>query len=119
MAWRKAPGQFVPVDAKYKLYDEKHVSPGDIYQMFLYALAYGQHHAVLPTALLLYPASSNGTGRVRLHVRHTAGASSAEVRGVSVDIPAALAEAKRGECGPIGREIIGILTAITSQALSP
>lgn len=46
------------VDAKYKQYDERRLSPGDIYQSFLYSFAYGpQGGDDIPRALVIYPAS--------------------------------------------------------------
>ena len=49
-----ATGRSVPVDIKYKAYDVKKISTGDIYQTFLYAYALGDD----PTerrAGILYP----------------------------------------------------------------
>jgi 5-methylcytosine-specific restriction endonuclease McrBC regulatory subunit McrC len=47
-------GTYLPVDAKYKLYDQRSIATGDIYQTLLYAYAYGEKHPVLPTAFVLY-----------------------------------------------------------------
>ena len=43
-----------PVDTKYKLYDERHVAPEDIYQAFLYAFAFHSGHGPRQ-ATLVYP----------------------------------------------------------------
>jgi 5-methylcytosine-specific restriction enzyme subunit McrC len=102
---RKEPGKYLPVDAKYKLYDERTISSSDIYQTFLYAYAYGQTH-VLPTALLLYPASAIGGGQVRLHVRRTSGSTSAELLTIPVHIPTALADAQLRKTGATGTAVI-------------
>jgi hypothetical protein len=44
----------VAIDAKYKLYDERRLSSGDVYQSFLYAYAYGNTsgHSI-PCALVV------------------------------------------------------------------
>ena len=50
------------IDAKYKLYDERRLSSGDVYQSFLYAYAYGDTSGqTLPTALVVYPSSVGGS----------------------------------------------------------
>jgi 5-methylcytosine-specific restriction enzyme subunit McrC len=104
--------RFLPVDAKYKLYDQKNISPGDIYQSFLYAFAYGrEHEATLPAALLLYPASSAAGETVRLHVRRTSGSAGAEVQGLGVHLPTALAEAEARATGSIGVAIMSRIQA--------
>jgi 5-methylcytosine-specific restriction enzyme subunit McrC len=90
------------VDAKYKLYDDRELEPGDIYQMSLYAVAYGGPCAErLPTALLLYPASQ-ASGRVlRLQVRTSTRVPKAELTVMGVHLPTALAEASAGQPGPL------------------
>lgn len=45
------------IDAKYKIYDDRKVDPGDIAQIFLYAYAYD--HSLQPMALLIYPTEKN------------------------------------------------------------
>jgi 5-methylcytosine-specific restriction enzyme subunit McrC len=47
----------LPVDAKYKRYSKRKVDPADVYQLFLYAYAYGSRDGGLRAALL-YPAES-------------------------------------------------------------
>lgn len=52
----------IAIDAKYKLYDERRLSSGDVYQSFLYAYAYGDTSGqTLPTALVVYLSSVGGT----------------------------------------------------------
>ena len=49
----------VAVDAKYKLYDQRKLDSGDVYQGFLYAYAFsGAGELAVPTAVLLYPSST-------------------------------------------------------------
>jgi 5-methylcytosine-specific restriction enzyme subunit McrC len=90
----KFPGRFLPMDAKYKLYDEKKkLDQSDIYQTFLYAHAYGDKRSILPAVLLLYPASSVASKPDRVHVRRAA-TPTAELRAVPIHIPTALQEAR-------------------------
>ena len=96
------------MDAKYKLYNEEKLSSADIYQMFLYAFAYGKAHPVRPTALVVYPASSTSGGYVRLHIRQR-GSASAELRVVPIHIPTALKEA-RLRTGSMGDAVIAAVT---------
>ena len=57
------------IDAKYKVYDERRLSAGDVYQAFLYAYAYGDHDDRLPASLLLYPATPPASEQTHLAVR--------------------------------------------------
>jgi 5-methylcytosine-specific restriction endonuclease McrBC regulatory subunit McrC len=102
---RKEHGRYLPVDAKYKLYDERTISSSDIYQTFLYAYAYGQSH-MLSNALLLYPASATGGGQVRLHVRRSGGSMSAELLAVPIHIPTVLKDARLGNVAATGETMI-------------
>jgi len=111
---RNQPGAYLPVDAKYKLYDQRSMASGDIYQTFLYAYAYGEQHQVLPTAFVLYPASTINGGPSLLHVRRSGGITSAQLRAIPVHIPTALAEAKLGPTGPVATG----LAALVKQAFS-
>lgn len=82
----------LPVDAKYKLYDQRRVDPSDVYQAFFYAYAYHRIHDAahgVPAALLLYPSAKGGT-HVALKVRRADGAATARIRVVGIDIPAAI-----------------------------
>lgn len=106
-----APGVFLPIDAKYKLYDERSMSSSDIYQAFVYAYAYGEGHSILPTSLVLYPASIGKETDVRLHVRKSGGAiTSAQVRAVPIPIPAALAEARKRQVGPVTQKVLQVVS---------
>jgi 5-methylcytosine-specific restriction enzyme subunit McrC len=98
-------GVFLPIDAKYKLYNDRGIDPGDIYQTFLYAYAYGEHHAVLPTAIILYPSSISCPSRV-LHVRRRNGKSHAEIVGLGLNIPEALEEARTEYHGTQGQQVL-------------
>jgi 5-methylcytosine-specific restriction enzyme subunit McrC len=113
---KSGPRVSLPIDAKYKLYDQKTISTSDIYQSFLYAFAYGQSHSVLPTSLILYPASSDVPTFVRLHVRQAAGRVSAELRGLGIYIPDALIEAAARR---VGRNAQSLLESIRSCFYKP
>ena len=83
----------VPVDAKYKLYDERKLDPADVYQVFFYAYAYGGQPQVNPdqaSAFILYPASTGGAG-ARLRVQGQDGVAAARLRAIPFDVEAALA----------------------------
>src|SRR5207302_1038635 len=51
----------LPVDAKYKLYDNRTIDPADIYQVFLYAYAFQSHEVPIPGAMIIYPAETSST----------------------------------------------------------
>lgn len=55
----------VPVDAKYKLYDDTIVANSDIYQTAIYGLTLGEQRADhAPVAMLLYPSSADTNEQV-------------------------------------------------------
>lgn len=91
----------VAIDAKYKLYDEKRLGSGDVYQAFLYAYAFGSHaDAAAPTSLLLYPATSSQYQH-HLQVRRLLSSRRAEIIAISIHIPDALEEVTSGTQRPI------------------
>jgi 5-methylcytosine-specific restriction enzyme subunit McrC len=97
----------VAVDAKYKLYDERKLDSGDVYQGFLYAYAFGgAGRRVLPAALLLYPSSTRSSQAVRLRVRSAQTSGDAEILALGFSIPEALAEVSHRAQGPVTRAII-------------
>jgi 5-methylcytosine-specific restriction enzyme subunit McrC len=84
-----------PVDTKYKLYDERHVAPGDVYQAFLYAFAFHPGHGPRQ-ASLVYPSDRSEVNQ-RLAVRGS-GVTHATIRGVRVNLSELVA---RAAVGPI------------------
>jgi hypothetical protein len=105
-----ANGARLAVDAKYKLYDVNKLQSGDIYQAFLYAYACGQHGGVVPpTAVLVYPASSESGPETHLRIRNAHGFAGAELFAIGVFIPAALEELERGRCGPASQRILDVI----------
>ncbi|MDE2878893.1 hypothetical protein [Candidatus Palauibacter soopunensis] len=91
----------LPIDAKYKLYDDKQVSSSDLYQAFLYAVGFANNKEAIPAALLVYPSSSGDRGHHQLSVRNQSGLEAARVRALAVDIPAALNELRSQKPGRI------------------
>jgi 5-methylcytosine-specific restriction enzyme subunit McrC len=82
----------VPVDAKYKLYDERKLEPADVYQVFFYAYAYARQPDVdldRTSAFIVYPAST-GDGGTRLRVQGQDGVAAARLRAIPFDVEAAL-----------------------------
>ncbi len=97
----------VAVDAKYKLYDERKLNSGDVYQGFLYAYAFGGAGGqVIPAALLLYPSSTRSSQAVRLRVRNAQTSADAEILALGFSIPEALSEVTHGIRGPVAQAII-------------
>ena len=111
------PGTYLPMDAKYKLYDQRSIATGDIYQTFLYAFAYGEKHPVLPTAFVLYPASSPDGGHVVLHVRRRSGTTSAQLRAVPIHIPTALSEARLDRTGSVANPLVSLIKDVLKPAI--
>ena len=108
------PKSALPVDAKYKLYDQRNIATSDIYQTFLYAYAYGESHALLPTAFVLYPASSIDSGLARLHIRRSGGATTAQLTAVPIHIPTALQEARSGFVGLLSKRLLTLINQVFS-----
>lgn len=97
----------IAVDAKYKLYDERKLDSGDVYQGFLYAYAFGSADGRdLPSALILYPTSSKSSQATRLRVRSTQPSAGAEIVALGLPIPEALAEITAGSRGPVTRAVV-------------
>ena len=101
------PAARVAIDAKYKLYDERKLSSGDVYQSFLYAYAYGgSGGSILPAALLVYPSSTKASRSVRLRIRSAQTFAAAEILALGLSIPDALAEVARGTRGPATKAMV-------------
>jgi 5-methylcytosine-specific restriction enzyme subunit McrC len=78
-------GSRVPVDAKYKRYDDQRVDPSDVYQAFLYAFAYADPAGDPPVSFIVYPGASGLEG-FRLAVQSISGVRGARITGLAVDI---------------------------------
>ena len=80
----------VPVDAKYKLYDERKIDQADIYQTFFYAWAYADPSLVKDApAFIVYPGDASSPGE-HLSARSAGGMPGAAIRALPIDVPNAL-----------------------------
>lgn len=110
----------IPVDAKYKLYDESKLDPADVYQTFFYAFAYARpvdRELDQVRAFILYPESADGAG-TRLRVLEQSGARTARIQAIPIDIPAALAAIAHGRVRdlPFLRPLLGAAPLATRVA---
>lgn len=89
----------LPVDAKYKLYQDKKVSNDDIYQTFLYAFAFNWQveATTVRQALLIYPVARKNPGIENIEVRSVSGNSLGIIRVIGVYLPDLIAELKSGK----------------------
>jgi 5-methylcytosine-specific restriction endonuclease McrBC regulatory subunit McrC len=102
-----------PVDTKYKLYDERHVAPEDIYQAFLYAFAFQTGHGPRQ-ASLVYPSDRSEVNQ-HLAVRGS-GITQGMIRGVRVNLSELVA---RAAVGPIvDPDLLMLCTGATNAHLS-
>lgn len=86
----------VPVDAKYKLYDDRKIDQSDIYQTFFYAWAYKGRDDDIAPAFILYPGAASAPG-AHLLAQARAGGAAAHIRAIPIDVPAALSAIRRRE----------------------
>lgn len=104
LEYRDAAGnRRLPIDAKYKLYDQGKLDPGDVYQTFFYAYAYARQadrDNDDVRAFILYPATQGGTG-TRLRVQQEAGIRTARITALGIDVEKALQAIE-------GRQVRGI-----------
>jgi 5-methylcytosine-specific restriction enzyme subunit McrC len=77
-----------PVDTKYKRYDLRKVSTGDIYQTFLYAFSLSKGLPE-PRALVIFPSDGPSSGH-RLAVRSVHDPQEAMVSAIGIDMPKVL-----------------------------
>lgn len=77
-------GRKVPVDIKYKLYEDKKFGTGDIYQLFTYAYALGATESTR-NAGVLYAATAPVSGPA-LRIKPQAGVAGAHIRGAGLDV---------------------------------
>lgn len=111
----------VPVDAKYKLYDEHDLDSADVYQTFFYAYAYDQPNfgttriaGEEPRAIILYP-STHARVRSRLAIRTSERVAAARIDAIGVDIPAALRAIERRRVASLP-ELGLVLEALSTSA---
>jgi len=103
----------VPVDAKYKLYDEGKLDSADVYQTFFYAYAYAREvdrEAQAVRAFIVYPASSQPRG-TRLRVENAYGVASASIHALPLDVPSAIKVARTG----VGMKDLAVPTLVAES----
>lgn len=78
------------MDAKYKIYEGEKAGRSDLYQAFLYAMAYRAklHHR--PRALLLYPTATDTVAVRKIAVTNASLGDAAEIRLCSLPIASLL-----------------------------
>lgn len=108
---RGAAHAALAIDAKYKLYDERKISPGDVYQSFLYAYAYGSGDVKgsLPRSLIIYPASRGSAGSTRLRVQSAKRLAGAEIFAMGLPISDCLFELRQLSLGSITTTLMGVV----------
>jgi 5-methylcytosine-specific restriction enzyme subunit McrC len=105
------PPRLLPVDAKYKLYDDRPLDPTDLYQAFLYAYAYHLSDSTAPIAALVYPSEMNVARGIHLRIRSETGPTGAEVFVMGLPVQALLDELTAGGSGPLLRDLAAGLKA--------
>lgn len=107
-------GHTIPIDIKYKLYDAKKFSSGDIYQSFVYAYAVGAK-SLTPRAGLIYPSTMPIDGPA-LYIKPLAGASAARIRGAGLDVISVLEMADNPDHSMLHEQIRDVVRRLTPAA---
>lgn len=109
----------LPVDAKYKLYDQRKLEEADVYQTFFYAFAYAAETSRrhLPRAVILYPRAGDGRD-ASLRVDTHLGTQSARIQAFGVDVDGALAAIQRGTVTPHAIPAIGRLQRVFGDVVT-
>jgi 5-methylcytosine-specific restriction enzyme subunit McrC len=81
--------QALPVDAKYKLYDDKGIAQSDIYQTFMYAIAFADPGGPLPATVIVYPGRITGRA-TELAILREAKERTARIHCLSLDVKSLL-----------------------------
>lgn len=94
-------GSRLTIDAKYKLYDDRKVSPEDVYQNFLYAYTHQQDTpSIPPLALLLYPSVRVAGEITKLQIRNRSNQVQANLYAFGINVGQVLAELHQMPIGP-------------------
>ena len=113
-------GQRVPVDIKYKLYEDKKIATGDIYQLFTYAYALGGTESTRNAGVLYAATSSKSAPSLRIKPQD--GIYGACIRGAGLDV-AGILDGLSSEVSPSPlskiRETIHEITGLASTACPP
>jgi 5-methylcytosine-specific restriction enzyme subunit McrC len=106
----------LPIDAKYKRYDELKVGNEDIYQCFLYAFAYGQPQSRrLPRTLLLYPGTKSMLSEQVVEIRGVNGDTLGQVYALGVPISPLLQEIIDDDRGSVSNMIVSRINHALNQ----
>lgn len=98
---RASPSVRTAIDAKYKIYDDRKISPEDIYQTFVYAYAYGGAAATTcPAAILVYPSSTGAANELKLRIKSMTTSAKAQIIALGIPIPGVLSDMEKGTQGP-------------------
>lgn len=112
------PALTVPIDAKYKLYSERTVDPGDIAQTFLYAIGIGERsNDQPPRALIVFPSETGKVESEELRVTNPTGERAAEITVLGIPVAVLLDELTQTEkdlSRPITRTV---RSTVLNQAL--
>jgi 5-methylcytosine-specific restriction enzyme subunit McrC len=81
------------VDAKYKLYDSRPLSPDDMYQSFFYAQTLGRSPSTPMQAIIVYPSQGNASITERIFaMRHSDGRPLTTLHAVGIHVPSVVDE---------------------------
>lgn len=113
----------IAVDAKYKLYDEKGLGQGDIYQALLYANAINCAPEAtvdrVPTSILIYPSSVGDGEEIVIEARQLSQVSIARVIAMGISIPEMIKDFDSGQAGAACAKIAALVTDRFRSAPSP
>ncbi len=111
----------LPVDAKYKLYDQRKVDGGDLYQTLLYGQAYQQNDR-LGDAFLLYPSGLDQNAPTPIAFRGRDGTKRGRVHVHPIAVPSVLRDIRQGGHASVDRalraELDSSLTPLRRQQRS-
>jgi 5-methylcytosine-specific restriction enzyme subunit McrC len=89
----------LPVDAKYKLYDNRSIDPADIYQVFMYAYAFQSLEVQIPAAMIVYPTETTAAIGTILRVQNIGATQSARLVSYPLAVAATLGRIRDGSLG--------------------
>lgn len=114
-------GCSLAIDAKYKRYDARDISPSDIYQLLLYAQCYTQFEEI-PTSYLVYPsARMRAPTLIELKVPTEGGTRQVRVRALGIALAEIVEGLRTGNEAPLIRTIDEVrnLLPVTVSRLHP
>jgi 5-methylcytosine-specific restriction enzyme subunit McrC len=108
----------LPVDAKYKLYDNRSIDPADIYQVFMYAYAFQSPEVPVPAAIIVYPAEANSGAGTRLRIQNVSESQSARVISHPLPVVTALDRIRDGslQISPLLADLRQLLLEVLTAA---